>query len=113
MGKTQLVLEDDAAIVQALSLIGQRIEGIGEAVREVEVRHAYAEGCRIRLDGKASLEEGWMRKKSSGFFEAGGRVEGAAGGKVGAYCPVVSTAQLPSQPGPSGWLGRRAVWTGP
>lgn len=94
MGKTQLVLEDDAAIVQALGLIGQRIEGIGEAVREVEVRHAYAEGCRIKLDGKASLEEGWMRKKSSGFFEAGGRVEGAAGGKVGG-CPLPSGVHRP------------------
>lgn len=55
VGKAQLVLKDDAAIVQALGLIGQRIEGIGEALGELEVRHAHAEGWRIKLDEEALL----------------------------------------------------------
>lgn len=50
--KAQLVLQDDAAIVQRLGLIGQRIEGIGEALGELEVRHTHAEGCRIDQDGE-------------------------------------------------------------
>ena len=71
MGKPQFVLKNDAAIVQALGLISQRIEGIGEAVREVEVRHAYAEGCRVKLDGKASLVERMNEggRKGCRFFE--------------------------------------------
>ena len=46
MRETQLVLEDDAAVIQALSLVCQSIEGIGEVLRELEVR-AHAEGCRM------------------------------------------------------------------
>lgn len=46
MREAQLVLEDDAAVVQALRLICQRVEGISEALRELDVR-AHAEGCRM------------------------------------------------------------------
>lgn len=46
MREAQLVLENDAAVVQALSLICQGVEGIGEILRELEVR-AHAEECRM------------------------------------------------------------------
>lgn len=46
MREAQFVLEDDAAVVQALSLICQSVEGIGKVLRELEVR-AHAEGCRM------------------------------------------------------------------
>jgi hypothetical protein len=46
VSEAQLVLENDAAIVQTLSLIGEGVEGICKALRELLGRRSHAEWCQ-------------------------------------------------------------------
>jgi hypothetical protein len=47
VGETQLVLKNDAAIVQTLRLIGEGVEGICKALRELLGRRSHAEWCQV------------------------------------------------------------------
>lgn len=103
MGKTQLVLENNATVIQALCLVGKSIESICQAVSELSVlvRHADADAEGGRIVMKCELVRAcfWGRPTHWAFqvFVLGAKWSQGKEGELETRCPwlIIKTRLQP------------------